>query len=114
MDQNVAAALSYIPLIGIIFLVVEPYSKNKVIRFHAMQSLFYCVAWIIVGIVLGIFSSIIFAAMPFGLWTLWRLVDSLVQLALLAGLIVMAVKAFQGQRFVMPVVGPMAEKQAGA
>jgi uncharacterized membrane protein len=29
------------------------------------------------------------------------------------GLVIMAVKAYQGSRFVMPIIGPIAEKQAG-
>ncbi|HMD48288.1 MAG TPA: hypothetical protein VKG79_04280 [Bryobacteraceae bacterium] len=114
MDENVAAALCYIPLIGIIFLVVDPYNKNRTIRFHAFQSLFYLAAWIVAGICLRIIGSILFAAMPFGIWQLWLLLSRLVELALFVGLILLAVKAYQGQRFLAPVIGPMAEKQAGA
>lgn len=110
MDENLAAALCYIPIIGLIFLLVEPYNKNKNIKFHAMQSLFYCIAWIAVGIVLGIFGGIL---MPLGMWGFWLLITRLVQLALFVGLVIMAVKAYQGSRFVMPIIGPLAEKQAG-
>jgi uncharacterized membrane protein len=110
MDENLAAALCYIPIIGLIFLLVEPYNKNKTIKFHAMQSLFYCIAWIGVGIVLGIFGGIL---MPLGMWGFWLLISRLVQLALFVGLIIMAVKAYQGSRFLMPIIGPLAEKQAG-
>lgn len=110
MDENVAAALCYLPFINILFLLVEPYSNNKTIRFHALQSVFYYIAWIVIGIALRIIGRLIFYA---GLGFLWGLVTNLVELALLAGLIVMAVKAFQRQRFVMPFVGPMAEKQVG-
>ena len=110
MDENLAAALCYIPIIGLIFLLVEPYNKNKTIKFHAMQSLFYCIAWIAVGIVLGIFGGIL---MPLGMWGFWLLISRLVQLALFVGLIIMAVKAYQGSRFLMPIIGPLAEKQAG-
>ena len=113
MDENVAAALCYIPIVGLIFLLVEPYNKNRNIKFHAMQSLFYCVAWIVVVICLGIVGGIMFAMMPFGMWSLWILVTRLAQLALFVGLVIMAVKAYQGSRFVMPIIGPLAEKQAG-
>jgi len=111
MDENLAAALCYIPIVGLIFLLVEPYSKNKTIRFHALQSVFFCVAWIAVAIVLGIFGGILFMAMPAAVWSLWIAITRLVELAFLVGLIIMAVKAYQGQRFVMPIIGPMAEKQ---
>src|ERR1700683_391086 len=103
MDENLAAALCYIPIVGLIFLLVEPYNKNRNIKFHAMQSLFYCIAWIAVGIVLGIFGGIL---MPLGMWSFWLLISRLVQLALFVGLIIMAVKAYQGSRFVMPIIGP--------
>src|SRR5271155_4969708 len=110
MDENLAAALCYIPIVGLIFLLVEPYNKNKNIKFHAFQSLFYCIAWIAAGIVLGIFGTIFIAS---GMWGLWVLVSRLVELALFVGWIIMAVKAYQGTRFVMPVIGAIAEKQAG-
>src|SRR5271155_967405 len=110
MDENIAAALCYIPIVGLIFLLVEPYNKNRNIKFHAFQSLFYCIAWIAAGIVLGIFGTIFFGS---GMLGLWLLVSRLVELALFVGWIIMAVKAYQGTRFVMPVIGPIAEKQAG-
>ena len=110
MDENLAAALCYIPIVGLIFLLVEPYNKNKTIKFHAMQSLFYCIAWIAVGIVLGIFGGVL---MPLGMWSFWLLITRLVQLGLFVGWVIMAVKAYQGTKFVMPIIGPIAEKQAG-
>src|SRR5947209_9695110 len=48
MDENLASALCYIPIVGLIFLLIEPYNKNRTVRFHAFQSLFYCLAWILV------------------------------------------------------------------
>jgi len=114
MEENVAAALCYIPLIGIIFLLVEPYNKNRTIRFHAFQSLFYLAGWIVAGIALGICSSIILTIMPYGIWSLWLLLTRLVELALFVGLVMLAVKAYQGQRFEAPIIGPLAAKQAGA
>jgi len=112
MEENVAAALCYIPIIGLIFLLIEPYNKNRTIRFHAMQSLFYCIAWVVIGIILGVFGSM-FALMA-GMFWFWWMIGRVVNLALFVGLIIMAVKAYQGSRFVMPVIGPIAEKQAGS
>ena len=79
MDENLAAALCYIPIVGLIFLLVEPYNKNRTIKFHAMQSVFYCIAWIAIGIALGIFGGIM---MPLGMLGFWFLISRLVQLAL--------------------------------
>jgi len=56
MEPNLAAALSYILSIitGIIFFVIE--KENKYVRFHAMQSILFGAAWIVLWIVLGIVS----------------------------------------------------------
>ncbi len=112
MEENLASALCYIPIVGLIFLLIEPYNKNKTIRFHAFQSIFYCVAWIIVGICLSILFAVMFAVLPYGVWTILRLLSSLVQLALFVGWIFMVVKAYQRERFMMPIIGPLAQKQA--
>ncbi|MDQ2947203.1 MAG: hypothetical protein M3Y27_14945, partial [Acidobacteriota bacterium] len=29
MEENLASALCYIPIVGLIFLLIEPYNKNK-------------------------------------------------------------------------------------
>jgi len=48
LTMNLAAALSYaLGLItGILFLVLEPYKNNKLVRFHAMQSILFSAACI--------------------------------------------------------------------
>ena len=112
MEENLASALCYIPIVGLIFLLIEPYNKNKSIRFHAFQSIFYCIAWIVLSISLSILVAVMFAVLPYGVWTIFRLLSSLVQLALFLGWIFMIVKAYQRERFVMPIIGPMAQKQA--
>ena len=47
MTDNVASALCYLLglITGIIFLVLTPYNRNPVVRFHAFQSIFLNVAW---------------------------------------------------------------------
>ncbi len=46
MQDNVAGGLCYVLglITGIIFLVLEPYNRNRAIRFHAFQSIFVHVA----------------------------------------------------------------------
>ncbi len=58
-----ACALCYLLglLTGILFLVLEPYNKNRLIRFHAFQSIFLNIAWIAVYIALSIVG---FALLP--------------------------------------------------
>jgi len=42
MADNVAGMLAYVTIIpSIIFLVMEPYNKNRFVRFHSFQNLFF-------------------------------------------------------------------------
>jgi uncharacterized membrane protein len=109
MTDNMAGMLAYVTIIpAIIFLVMEPYNKNRFIRFHAFQCLFFAVAWTALWIVLNIVVHI-----PFLGWLtilLWPLVG-------LAGFIIWVIlllKANQGQMYKLPFIGDMAEKQANA
>src|SRR5580693_8476747 len=61
MTDNVAGMLAYITIIpAIIFLVMEPYNKNRFIRFHAFQNIFFAVALIICWIAFTIFTFVPF------------------------------------------------------
>src|SRR5208282_2003122 len=96
LPENTAAALCYLLglITGILFLVLEPYSKNKLIRFHAFQSIFLHVAVIIVWVA---FRTVL----P---WTMWYLV-SLIDLAFFVLWIFMLVQTYQGKKIVLPVIG---------
>jgi uncharacterized membrane protein len=98
----VAGALAYVTIIpAIVFLVLEPFNRKRFVRFHAFQSIFVYVAWIIIGIGLSFVGFI-----PF-LWTI-------VRLAMFVILLILALKAYQGKMFKLPVIGDLAEQQAGA
>jgi uncharacterized membrane protein len=109
LTDNVAGALAYVTIIpAIVFLVLEPYNRRRFIRFHAFQSIFFAIAWTVLWIALRILVLIPF--LGWGTVLLWPLVS-------LAGLIIwliLVLKAYQGQMFKLPVIGDMAEKQAGA
>jgi uncharacterized membrane protein len=113
IDENVVAALCYLVgvLTGILFLVLEPYNRNPVIRFHAFQSIFAWIAAIVIGMALSMFSYPI-AALPFIGW----LIDILLWLAFSLGVLVLWLylmyKAYNKERVVLPVIGAWAEKQA--
>jgi uncharacterized membrane protein len=107
MAENVAGMLAYFTIIpAIIFLLIEPYNRNRFVRFHSFQCLFTCVALILLHIVLSFFSYII-PVLMFGLW-------GLLGLAELALWILLVVKAYQHEMFKLPIVGDLAEKQANA
>ncbi|HVZ19294.1 MAG TPA: zinc-ribbon domain-containing protein [Terriglobales bacterium] len=103
LQENVAGMLAYVTIIpAIIFLVMEPYNRNRFIRFHAFQCIFLCVALIVIHIVLGFIPIIGWA------------ISLLVSLVALALWIVLLMKAYGGQKFKIPVIGDIAEKQANA
>lgn len=112
MDENIAGALCYIPIVGLIFLLIDPYKQNRTIRFHAWQSLLYLAAYIVLQVGLRIVGALIDMGLPF-LGILWSVLMGCVGLAYLAGLVLMAVKAYQKSALVLPVIGPLAQKQAG-
>ena len=109
MADNVAGMLAYVTFIpAIIFLVTAPYNKNRFIRFHAFQCLFFNVAWIVLWIALQFLVHIPF--LGFFTILLWPIIG----LGGLAIWIILLLKANQGQTWKLPIIGDMAEKQANA
>ena len=109
MADNVAGMLAYVTIIpAIIFLVMEPYNKNRFVRFHSFQCLFFCVALIVLQIGLSILSVVPFLALitiPLHL---------VIGIGALVLWIIPLLKANQGQMYKLPVIGDLAEKQANA
>lgn len=108
MTDNLAAALSYIWIVGLIFLLIEPYNKNRFVRFHAFQSVFYGVAWMI----LWFGMHIVFAIMPF-LGLLILPIYALIGLGGFVYWLFLAFKAYNNEQYKIPIIGDMAAKQAG-
>ncbi len=114
MTDNIAGALCYLFgfITGILFLVLAPYNQDRNIRFHAFQSIFLNIAWIAFWILVSI-VTLAFSFIPFlGIFVAWVL-----RLTIgLGGFIVwlyLMFKTYNGEKIVLPVIGPMAEKQAG-
>jgi uncharacterized membrane protein len=109
MTDNVAGMLAYITIIpAIIFLVVAPYNRNRFIRFHSWQNIFFSIAWCVLWMALSIFVHI-----PIFGW-LSILISPLILLGGFIVWVVLLIKANQGQMFKLPMIGDMAEKQANA
>jgi len=109
LSENAAGGLAYITIIpAIIFLVAEPYNRSSYIRFHSWQCLFMALAWFVIDVAVMIFGSFLsfFRLLTFGLYPL-------ITLAMLILWIMVLIKAFNGERFKLPIIGDLAEKQAG-
>jgi uncharacterized membrane protein len=100
LDANVAAALSYVLgfLTGIVFLVLE--KDSSFVRFHAMQSLIFFLGYAVV-------TSVLWAVA----WPLMLLLALPLWIVVIVVWVVLIVKAFQGQRFKLPLIGDLAEQQ---
>ncbi|MGD0631639.1 MAG: hypothetical protein ABR987_20100 [Terracidiphilus sp.] len=101
LSENAAGALAYVTIIpAIIFLIVEPYNKNSYIRFHSWQSIFLNIVAIVIGFIniIPILGQLIFLVGMLILFVAW---------------IIVLLKALKGERFKLPLIGDLAEKQAG-
>ena len=112
LPANVAAAIACIPLIGgIIFYILE--KQDNFVRFYAMQSIIFGIAWVLLSIACGILSGLFGAIPAVGaiFANLWNLFAWLIHLALFVLMVVAMVKAFTGVRWDIPYIGPIARKQ---
>ncbi len=104
LDENIAGLLCYVAwwVTGVIFLVIE--KESKFVKFHAIQSIIVSIALIIVYIVLFILAMIPYIGFIFGIlmWLLWILMVIIYILCI--------IKAYQHQKFKLPIIGDMAEK----
>ncbi len=115
LTDNSAGALCYLfgLITGILFLVLAPYNQNRTIKFHAFQSIFLHLGWIACWIVLSVITISLHVIPIMG-----AMLSILLHFCLFAGGVVlwlyMMFKTYNGERIVLPVIGPMAEKQAAS
>lgn len=113
LDLNVGALLTNLPVCGInliysiIVLVTD--KTNKIVRFHAMQSLLL-IALMVVFIVGVSIISIVLAFISSTLSMLFSLLTWVVILAFIGLAILLCIKAYGLQMFKLPVIGEMADK----
>ncbi|HYM78576.1 MAG TPA: hypothetical protein VE377_21570 [Candidatus Dormibacteraeota bacterium] len=110
LPSNVAGALCYLAglITGILFLVLEPYRRDRFVRFHAFQSVFFNVAWVVFYLALGMLQSLA----PWKLWHLIATFSTIISLALFCVALSLMYRAYNNERFKLPVIGDLAEKQA--
>jgi len=122
LDANIVTDLCFVGnlvcYLGLILSIVTVVTDktNKLARFHAFQSIFLSALGLLltglyfVGAIIG---AIIDHAIGFAAFTLLiPMLVGLIFLLLLIGIIIAAVKAFQGQIFKLPIVGKFADQYA--
>jgi uncharacterized membrane protein len=111
LSENSAAALAYVTIIpAIIFLVLEPYNKMRLVKFHSIQCLGLATASFVLQVGLTIVSLFLHFIPLIGI--LFSLVHLAVFLVIFVAWLMCIIKASQGQWFKLPVIGDFAETQA--
>jgi uncharacterized membrane protein len=97
LDENVAAFLCYLFgfITGIVFLVVE--KKSSFVKFHAMQSTITFLGLFVISLILG--------------WV--PVIGVLILVLSLILWLLLMIKALQGIRYALPIVGKMAGGKSG-
>lgn len=112
LSSNIAGLLSYIcmPITSIVFLLVE--KENLDIRFHAWQGTIFGVGYIAAVLALQIMAAILGA-----IWSVLGIIVAffvpVLGLVTFVVWIVCLVKAYQGEKWRIPVIGDIAAKKAG-
>jgi uncharacterized membrane protein len=98
LEENVAGLLCYVAwwVTGLIFFLIE--KDSKFVKFHAMQSIITFGALMIIGYILWMIPGL-------G-WTL----GGIIWILEIILWIVLMIKAYQGEKFKLPVIGDLAEK----
>src|SRR4051812_2370443 len=103
LSENAASALCYLLgfITGIIFLVLAPYNQNRTIKFHAWQSIFLNLAFLVLTIVLPVIGHFVGIALL-----------SLIDLAGFVLWIYLLYSVYNGKQVRLPLLGDWAAKQA--
>ena len=112
LSVNLAGALAYFSFVpALVFLFVDPYRKNRLVRFHSVQCLLLCAALIVLAAVLRLAGLVVFLIPLLGPLVV-TVVGVVVALAAVFLWFVLVVKAFQGEMFKLPVLGDFAEQHS--
>jgi uncharacterized membrane protein len=113
LDDNIAALLGYLfwPL-AIVWLLMDPYKSRPFVRFNAFQTLALVVS-LFVAVIATFILGIVFAFIPY----VGPILSLLLMVAVWGGAVVTwiicIVKAYQNQKWQIPVIGGIAQKMAG-
>jgi uncharacterized membrane protein len=108
MDENVAGLLSYVLgwLTGLIFFLID---KRPFVRFHAAQSILLSIAIFVVYFAVAIGFGL-FRVIGLGFFALF--IYPVIGLVVFVLWIFLMYKAYQHEKFVLPIIGGIAESMA--
>jgi len=90
-DSNLMAALSYLWIISVVMIIIK--KNDSYVMFHAKQ-----------GLILFIISFIC--------WFTWFIpfIGAIIAIIVFIGIVIGFLKAYNGEKYKMPVIGDLAEK----
>ena len=112
LSENVAALLSYVLgwVTGIVFYLID---KRPYVRFHAAQSIVVFGGLHIINVIIGIIFGARLMMGGFAAFGLGAALYSLTSLVALILWILLMVKAYQGEKFQVPIAAGIAQSLAG-
>lgn len=119
LSPNAAALVSYIWVPVTSILVIATEKQNRLVRFHAWQSLFFGLGifalTIVLSIVIGVLMLVAGAISPYlgiiislGSLLVWMILAA----AILGVWIMCLVKAYKGEMYRLPLIGKYAENMS--
>jgi uncharacterized membrane protein len=112
LDVNVAGAICYALgwITGLIFFFID---KRPSVQFHARQSIVVFGAIAVLYVALGPMMGFGLMTGGMGMWSIFHLLFSVVWLASIVLWILLMVKAYQGEKFRVPIAADLADKIFG-
>jgi uncharacterized membrane protein len=112
LPRTIAGALAYFTFIPpIVFLTLDPYRRDRFVRFHSIQCLLLWLAGLVIGLAIRLLALALFMIPVVGV-LLVSVISVLAGLAAFFTWLVLVVKALQGQVFKLSVLGDLAEHYA--
>lgn len=112
LPRNIAGALAYFTFIpAIVFLTLDPYRRDRFVRFHSIQCLLLWLAGLLLTLAIRLLALVLLLIPVVGI-LLVSLISVLAGLAAFFVWLVAVVKSLRGETFKMGVLGEVAAHYA--
>lgn len=109
LSPNVAGAAAYVlgPMTGVAFLLIE--KESRFVRFHAAQSVVAGVALVAISVALSVVGTIV-GVIPIVGWLIGLLLTVVFAFGSFALWLLLMYRALRGQEWEVPLIGPQARR----
>ena len=110
--ENLLGAVAYFTFLpAVAFLLAERFRRDSFVRFHSVQCLLFWLVSLVAALVVRLLVLLLLFV-PIAGPLLAVLFVTIAALAALFLWIVLVVKAFQGEKFTLPLIGGLAEQHS--